>query len=440
MLHTFSRTSGRPHTSPRARVSTGEMAARPFQKSLERSTMKAAPAAVRGGGVLFRPKVSQSQLQASARVIQLVARQRMRRKMIDAFESGKLKRYEQKHACSAMEGAAALIAARVRGNASRDTLQDKLDEAEVDRYTRQKQADAAQKQFTFTPRYPASYYRGAAAIIQRRAKASGCLKSRPEPPAPVVPKRVPRIPLSKLRAAVVMIQALERGGQVRRRKQTLTQTVAAATTAISLPPRSKSSPRMSPRLTGSSVALPPSPRLPPPSQPMPQPVPKKSASAAKLLRPAALPPSRASPHPAEAPAQLPPSRAAPPPPVCSAAAAAAALRDDPRAVAAAAAAVRQQQAEDDFLLADTSGDGYVDEDELCALCTKLMSTRQQAGGGGGAEETVLRKYLQTFRTEPSTPLNLDFDAFVGVYNSFVTAQLNGELASALVDEQKKVWV
>ena len=71
---------------------------------------------------------------------------------------------------------------------------------------------------------------------------------------------------------------------------------------------------------------------------------------------------------------------------------------------------------------DTSGDGFVDEDELVVLCLSLTAKH-----GTAIEERVMRKYLVSLRTEPSTPLNLDFDDFVDVYNKFVHAQASGKL-------------
>ena len=47
------------------------------------------------------------------------------------------------------------------------------------------------------------------------------------------------------------------------------------------------------------------------------------------------------------------------------------------------------------------------------------------------EDDVLRRYLFPLRTEPTTPLNLDFDAFVGIYNRFVALQASGELVTIL---------
>ena len=96
----------------------------------------------------------------------------------------------------------------------------------------------------------------------------------------------------------------------------------------------------------------------------------------------------------------------------------------PVSAEAISTAQRQQEAEDDFLLADTSGDGLVDEEELLVLCQKLLVRKSQKW----VEESRLAKYLLRFRTEPATPLNLDFDAFVGVYNSILSAQASGALA------------
>ena len=93
---------------------------------------------------------------------------------------------------------------------------------------------------------------------------------------------------------------------------------------------------------------------------------------------------------------------------------------------AALSAERQAEAEDNFLLADTSGDGFVDEEELIALFSKLLFKRMEA-----VEDNVLARYLTRYRIEPSLPINLDFESFVGVYNSFITAQASGELARTL---------
>ena len=87
----------------------------------------------------------------------------------------------------------------------------------------------------------------------------------------------------------------------------------------------------------------------------------------------------------------------------------------------------QAQAEDDFLLADTSGDGLVDEGELVVLFSTLLQRRGEAI----VDEGLLAGYLLRFRTEAQTPLELDFDSFVNVYNSFLEAQQSGELARAL---------
>ena len=88
-------------------------------------------------------------------------------------------------------------------------------------------------------------------------------------------------------------------------------------------------------------------------------------------------------------------------------------------------AARQEEAEGYFLLADTSGDGLVDEEELVALCAQLL--RVQAARA----TAVLAAYVQRFRDDPAVPLNLDFDAFVRVYNALLKAQMSGELHEAL---------
>ena len=82
----------------------------------------------------------------------------------------------------------------------------------------------------------------------------------------------------------------------------------------------------------------------------------------------------------------------------------------------------QAEAEDAFLLADTSGDGLVDEDELLVLLQQLSRKRMLI-----VADEVLLGYVRTFRKEASTPLNLDFDDFVDVYNKFVHAQASGKL-------------
>ena len=68
------------------------------------------------------------------------------------------------------------------------------------------------------------------------------------------------------------------------------------------------------------------------------------------------------------------------------------------------------QAEDAFLEADTDGSGSIDEDECLALFEKLTSNQQA---------DVLAEYMRSFRTSPDTPLDLEFDQFVHVYNSFL---------------------
>ena len=89
-----------------------------------------------------------------------------------------------------------------------------------------------------------------------------------------------------------------------------------------------------------------------------------------------------------------------------------------------ATAERQQHAESAFMLADTSGDGLVDEGELLVLCEGLVTKH-----GANVARSALEAFLRGFRTEPSTPLELDFEAFVDVYNAFLLAQQRGALAT-----------
>ena len=98
--------------------------------------------------------------------------------------------------------------------------------------------------------------------------------------------------------------------------------------------------------------------------------------------------------------------------------------------AAAGTMDRQADAEDKFLLADTSGDGYVDEDELLVLVRDIL----KGSNGSGRQlpsDATLRAFLQTFRTEADTPLNLSFDDFVGVYNAIGVAMEKGQLVEGM---------
>ena len=97
-----------------------------------------------------------------------------------------------------------------------------------------------------------------------------------------------------------------------------------------------------------------------------------------------------------------------------------------KAEAAAKAAVtvdRQADAEDKFLLADTSGDGYVDEEELLVLIRDIL---EENGVQELPPDESVRAFLRTFRAEPNTPLNLGFDEFVSVYNAIGAAMDNGD--------------
>ena len=83
------------------------------------------------------------------------------------------------------------------------------------------------------------------------------------------------------------------------------------------------------------------------------------------------------------------------------------------------AAERQQQAENDFLAADADGSGTIDEEELLALFEKLLSKRKDDGSAATPDRTVLTEYMRGFRTSAETPLDLEFDGFVRIYNSFL---------------------
>ena len=91
---------------------------------------------------------------------------------------------------------------------------------------------------------------------------------------------------------------------------------------------------------------------------------------------------------------------------------------------------RQADAEDKFVLADTSGDGYVDEDELLVLVREILKTTN--GARHLPSDARLRAFLQTFRTEAEMPLNLSFDDFVGVYNAIGVAMDEGQLDEDVV--------
>ena len=85
-------------------------------------------------------------------------------------------------------------------------------------------------------------------------------------------------------------------------------------------------------------------------------------------------------------------------------------------MAVATTAERQQQAEDDFLNFDADGSGTIDEEELLALFEKLIGKISARP----PKRDVLTEYMRSFRTSPEVPLDLEFDAFVKVYNSFLT--------------------
>ena len=336
--------------------------ARPSTASLRSSFGGGSPR----GAPRFRPKTPRSQLDAAARVIQLIARRRLRQRLIQSIEQGQTKLYQQKHTRQMLDASATLIAKTVRGNQSRAAaekeLQDRLDEEAVDAYNRAK----AHKHVVFKPKNPPSYYHAAAGFLQRRIKASLRVKHGEAPPLPQ-PQRPAFVPMhsqSEILRAVLTMQALQRGEWVRKR---LTTQLGDGSRLLERRRRS-SARRGSFGSSGSGSAR------------------------------ASPPPAAAMAPPAPTPQEL----------------------EEQRQMAA-----RQEEAEDYFLLADTSGDGFVDEDELVVLCAQLLRAEGPSASEG------LARYVQRFRTAPDAPLNLDFDAFVGVYNSLIQAQSSGELRTVL---------
>ena len=401
--------------------------------------------------------------------------------------SGQLKLFQQKQTVIALplDAYATLIAKMYRGKQARQEtgqrMQDAIDEAEVDAYNRRKVEQAQANLVKFTPAYPPSYYRGAAAFIQKRARENGILAPRAEPPTPVRPQFKPSLPGSRLRvaiSAIVAIQALHRGNGARKsrelteiaqrlskRRASLAEseqwlTESRLSIAFSNSPtgsRNSSRASCSPDMPGSSPQ-PPAGVSPEAAHDMPRKGGRRRASpreryapsssadeseagspqggardrergggggggAVGLPTPAAITPTAVEPlafdgNHSDAGSRdrfdgVPMTAAAPVP-------SAAMLQ------VATRTAQQQLEAEERFMLADLSGDGFVDEQELLSLFDQLLRARSTA-----SDERILATYLKRFRTEPSTPLNLDFDAFAGVYNSFLAAQASGELQAML---------
>ena len=165
-------------------------------------------------------------------------------------------------------------------------------------------------------------------------------------------------------------------------------------------------PRRSPSLAVAPAASPPPPATPHAAAPEPTAAPEHTAA------PAAAAADPAPPDDGGAP----PDGAAPP------AAPVGSVSTTPVEVLVAedamAAAATQQAAEDAFFLADTSGDGLVDEGELVVLIMQLLSE---------PDEAKVQRYVASLRPDADVGLVLDFDQFVEMYNSFATARARGEI-------------
>lgn len=287
---------------------------------------------VRSRSVVFRPKVSRSQLETKALVIQTTFRQSRQQRIYEELHTEEQKHFQQKYAGTVISEAATVIEARLRGNKVRAELactkQDALDEAEVEHYQHERAA-AAQKQLHFKPCNPPSYYRGAAAIIQRRARQNGIVTPRATLPPPFVPPRRPVNPNSRLKGAVVFIQAFERGKRARRQ-------LGISSIVPSQPAHASKV-----AVKGDSLLV--------------------LGGGGKSLVGANSETGRDKPDAASAKWNTAAKR------IAQTATISAAMREQ-----AVLSTSRQGEAEDQFLLADTSGDGYVDEDELVFLFSLLL--------------------------------------------------------------------
>ena len=424
------------------------------------------PAPLRRTPSLYKPKKPRSSLEHAARVIQYFYRLQRRRRLFESLEDGSLKIYQQKNAAAVLYASASLLQAAVRGSASRRTTQDMLDELEVDEYNKKK----AQQRIAFKPTHPPSYYRAAALILQRAAKKSKWIKPRD---APVMFR--PRHNQRDIQRAVTVVQAVTRAKLMRMNNPRVIATLhlrrsgdaggaatspmgggggspspVAAGDAARPADRARAArrgngaaaSRYAPSADGGASSVGGEPSLTPTRSRVrfnagvdddPNVLPLAASSVAS-------PPSggggggggsrgAGSAHAvgggrggfSAASMPVTPSRVAP------VIVASPGTPTDAAVLAEAAeTAERQADAEDQFLLADTSGDGLVDEGELLALFAQLLRKRMEA-----VDDEVLRRYLRTYREQPETPLNLDFDAFVAVYNTFVSRLRSGQLKRQL---------
>lgn len=323
--------------------------------------------------VTFKARIPRWQLQSAARAIQNVARRRIRQRLYDAVEQGRI--FQPKHAASALDGAAVFVQAAFRRQRAVRVRKDLADERAVDEYNRARR----QKKFTFKPHHPPSYYRASAALIQTRYRA---LKANDQERA----------------------VAVRRWETVRRHYGK--SGARAAIRALSAPPI-VFKPRMcqadAQRVKGM----------------------RSSSRGGKLVagqgRAATTAPD-ASTSAQYATNEVAPAATGAASSAVHAPAPAAALMVAEAALAvpewADATAERQQHAESAFMLADTSGDGIVDEGELIALLVRLLQVD---------DITKVAAFVQQFRPGDGTDISLDFDDFVDVFNTFSAARERGEI-------------
>jgi len=323
------------------------------------------PILQRPAKLTFRAKRSHAELHLAARTIQHVARQNIRRKWFDSLQEGRTKIYVQKHTAAALDGAAVLMQSAYRRRVARQTRQDKVDERQVDEYNRMR----AQKNMTFKPRFPPSYYRASAALIQTSIRA------RKEP------KSGKSLKANALFRWATLRRYYRAGG------------VRTAVSAFDLPPivfkphLSQADAQRVRALRARSTST------------------AQCGSGAGASGSTAASPGSSTSLPSHAAAET--SNAAPQLPGLSAV-----VAEPIMAVPEwlDATAESQQQAESAFLLADTSGDGLVDEAELVALIMKLLKEEDRA---------KIETFVVQFRPEDGTEISLDFDDFVDVYNRFM---------------------
>jgi len=346
----------------------------------------------------FKQKIPQWRIVSAACVIQAFVRRRMRENVYSALDHGRSKLYVQKHAAAAMDGAAIFMQKHYRRRKAMRERQDLADEKRVHEYNQQ-------KRFSFKPRYPPSYYRASAAVIQAKTRARQASNAGDQASALARWERLRR--LYRTGGAQTVITALEAPPVVF--KPRLSQADALRVKRMRSV-KGGSNPilvaRNSPSRTKSA----------PPTAPIRVAIASSSGSSCSGSSSRGAGADGAGQRSDLAPT-LPPT------------AAAATLQ--PAAVAAAAgmpevpmwleeADERQQEAESYFLLADTSGDGLVDEGELVVLIMKILKLEP-------ADQPKVEAFVARFRPDDGSGIELDFDDFVDVYNSFTEARKRGEI-------------